>query len=141
METTTDKIEGGSLALQNPGPDRTREETPGLQAVIERVRRRWRLRRLLVGTTWILATGAALIALAAYLLDVWHFAPPLVTSLRLALLLAALGLIYRFFVVPLRQQVAAAGVARIDCADNDTLQSRFVLLEVKRNPRVADLLA
>ena len=55
-----------------------------LAAILARVRRRWRLRRALLGTVWFLGAGACVGLIAAFTVDAWRFAPEAVTGARIA---------------------------------------------------------
>ncbi len=113
MSTTETSTQGPDSLRAFPTAPRRGDSArrPDLGDVIARVRRRWRIRRLLVGIAWTLALAAALVTVAALALDFWHFASPLVTSLRLALLLALFGLIYGLCLAPFRRRVSDAQVA------------------------------
>jgi uncharacterized membrane protein YcjF (UPF0283 family) len=54
----------------------------GLAAILTRIRRRWRLRRVLLGTFWCLIAFAGVALLAVFTVDAWRFAPEVVTTAR-----------------------------------------------------------
>ncbi|MDH3534172.1 MAG: hypothetical protein OER87_00305, partial [Gammaproteobacteria bacterium] len=84
---------------------------PALGQVIDRVRRRWRLRLLLNGACWALALGTATLILAAWFVDFWHFGSSAVWSLRLLTLLTLVGLVGYYCLPPLLRRVDDARVA------------------------------
>ncbi|MDH3449334.1 MAG: hypothetical protein OEO18_14420 [Gammaproteobacteria bacterium] len=84
---------------------------PALDQVIDRVRRRWRLRLLLNGLCWALALATATLILAAWFVNFWHFGSNAVWSFRLLTLLTLVGLVGYFCVPPLLRRVDDARVA------------------------------
>ena len=84
---------------------------PTLSQVIDQVRNRWRLRILLTGFFWILAIGLVLVVLSAWLLNYWHFINPAVWFFRLVTIFGLAGLLFQFFIKPLKRQVSDASVA------------------------------
>ena len=61
------------MPLLRPVPDRGADGRPTLAAVIERIRRRWRLRLLLDGLLWTLALALVVVIGAAWLVNrQWH---------------------------------------------------------------------
>ena len=84
---------------------------PTLSQVIDQVRKRWRLRILLTGFFWILAIGLVLVILSAWLLNYWHFINPAVWFFRLVTIFGLAGLLFHFFIKPLKRQVSDASVA------------------------------
>lgn len=112
MQTTgssqTDSSRAGTIGLlMPPGTD----ENPSVDALIARVRRRWRLRRLAQGLALTLALGSLILAAAAWMLNFWHFSPPAVWGLRLLLLTALVALLLKYCLQPLRQRVNDPQVA------------------------------
>ncbi|NNE63974.1 MAG: hypothetical protein HKN34_07825, partial [Gammaproteobacteria bacterium] len=91
-----------------PGQDRVR---PDLFQVIERVRQRWRLRRLLNGLFYTLALMATLFVVLAWMLNYWHFSSTAVWATRLVTFFSLTGLLYQFCLKPLSQSVSDAQVA------------------------------
>jgi len=83
----------------------------GLPDVIDRVRQRWRARRLIHGLFWILLGGLAVFAISAWLLGYWHYGSSAVWGLRLLTLSTLLALLWRFGLRPLRRQVSDTQVA------------------------------
>lgn len=104
----TDSARPGPFGLLIPW---RADERPTVDALIERVRRRWRLRRLLQGLTLALALGSLVFAAAAWMLNFWHFSPPAVWGMRLLVLTAMVALLLQFCLKPLRQRVDDARVA------------------------------
>ena len=84
---------------------------PTIDELIERLRRRWRLRQVLQGLVAALVAGAALFLAAAWLLNLWHFHDNAVWGLRLAILASAGALLWHFCLRPLRRQVSDSQVA------------------------------
>ena len=62
---------------------RTATLRTALAAILARVRRRWRLRRALLGAVWFLALAAGVALVAAFSVDAWRFAPEVVTGARI----------------------------------------------------------
>lgn len=111
MDTTPDKIRGRWLApLKKPRDDEFTGR-PGLAAVIERIRQRWRLHLLLDGLFWTLACASAALLLAAWLVNAWHFAPGAVWALRAGFVMVLLALVYYCCIGPLRRRVDDLQVA------------------------------
>ena len=108
MDTTSNIIGTGWIKLLKPVNGGGK---PGLAAVIERIRQRWRLRLLLEGLFWTLAFAIALLLLASWLLNQWHFAPAAVWSLRLFVFVSLVGLVFYFCARPLRRSVSDLRVA------------------------------
>jgi len=86
-------------------------ERPSLTEIIGRIRRRWRLRRLLEGLFWILALTFTLLVASAWLLQHWHFSAPAVWSLRAIMIATLLVLLLRFALQPLRRELSDTSVA------------------------------
>jgi hypothetical protein len=84
---------------------------PALSQVIERLRRRWRLRLLLNGLFQTLAPMIALLVISAWCLHYWHYASNAIWLFRFVTIFALVGLILHFCLVPLRRQVSDARVA------------------------------
>ncbi len=82
-----------------------------LDAVVARVRRRWRARLLLTGLFWILAVGGVSFVGAVWLLDQWHFAPGAIVACRIFLIAALVALLYGGCLRPLRRRADDARVA------------------------------
>ncbi len=77
-----------------------------LTTVLDRVRRRWRLRRALLGAVWFLAAGACVALAAAFTVDAWRFAPEVVGGARLvSWFVLVLALVF-LVVIPLFQRVS-----------------------------------
>jgi hypothetical protein len=77
-----------------------------LAAILTRVRRRWRLRRALLGTVWFLGASAIVALIAVTTVDGWRFAPEVVTGARIASYLTiAVALLY-FIGIPVFQRVS-----------------------------------
>ncbi len=55
-----------------------------LSTILARVRRRWRLRRALLGTVWFIGAFAFAGLIAATTVDTWRFAPEVITVTRVA---------------------------------------------------------
>ena len=104
METTSNNIGAGGLDLPNPAPQTGAAGRPALAAVIDRIRRRWRLRLLLDGLLWTLLLALTVIVAAAWLVNAWHFAANALWALRFITLFSLLALISRFCLRPLRRQ-------------------------------------
>ena len=110
MDTTqSDQIgtESAKLAV----PTRRGEGPATLDALIERLRRRWRLRLLLTGLAQVLAYGVATLLVASWLLNELHFSSAAVWSLRLLILTVFAVTIYLGCIRPLRRRVSDAQVA------------------------------
>ena len=103
MDTTSNNSGTGWFALLRPFPD-SRNSRPSLAGVIERIRRRWRLRLLLDGLLWTLLLSVVVVATAAWLVNAWHFEPNALWTLRLVTLSSLLALIYWFCLRPLQRQ-------------------------------------
>lgn len=84
---------------------------PPLSEVIARIRRRWRLRRLLQGLFWVLLLTSTLLLASAWLLHHWHFSIPAVWTLRAVLIAALLVLLWRYALQPLRRELSDSSVA------------------------------
>jgi len=84
---------------------------PGLFEVIDRLRQRWRLRRLLNGLFWTLSLMIGVTLVSAWLLNHWHFANPAVWLLRFVMIFALVGLLLHFCLKPIRQRVSETRVA------------------------------
>ena len=97
--------------LPAPGWLSANDSHPALSEVIDSVRQRWRMRLLLTGCCWILALGVAVIVLAAWLLNYWHFSDTAVWSLRLVTFAGIAGLLLHFFIKPLKRRVSHSEVA------------------------------
>ena len=111
MDTTRNNIGFRLFALLSPAwPARTGGR-PTLSAVIERIRQRWRLRLLTDGLLWTVTLATAFFLIAAWLLNVWHFAPPTIWVLRFICVFALIALVLYFCVKPLRRRVDEARVA------------------------------
>jgi hypothetical protein len=82
-----------------------------VEAIVARLRRRWKLRLLLQGLAVSLALGGLLFIAAAWLLNLWHFSAPAVWSLRLLTLAVCVALLLRYCVMPLRRRIADSRVA------------------------------
>ena len=82
-----------------------------LATILTRVRRRWRLRRALLGAVWFLSACASAGLLAAFTVDAWHFAPEVVTGARIASYLACAGALVFFLGVPFFQRVTDRRIA------------------------------
>ena len=84
-------------------------ETAGLKAelaaILARIRRRWRLRRALLGTVWFLIAGACVGLIAALTVDAWRFAPEIVTGARIASYLLWTCTLLIFIGIPVFQRV------------------------------------
>ena len=82
-----------------------------LETILRRVRRRWRLRRALLGAVGFLAVGACIGIAAALAVDAWRFAPDAVAIARTSgylLLAIALAL---FVGLPVFQRVSDRRIA------------------------------
>ncbi len=110
MDTTHHNIGARLFDLLTP-VRRQADGRPALSAIIERIRRRWRLRLLVNGLVWTLALATALILILAWLVNAWHFAPSAVWSLRFVGVFALLALVLQFCVKPLRRKVDDVQVA------------------------------
>ena len=77
----------------------------GLAAILTRIRRRWRLRRLLLGTFWCLIAFAGVALLAVFTVDAWRFAPEVVTTARIVSYTICAGALLYFVALPLFQRV------------------------------------
>ena len=108
MEIRPDKNDTGTIALTDTTAAGGELELSG---VIERIRRRWRLRLLADGLLWTLALGTLLVLASAWLLNAWHFTPEALWSLRLITLFALAALVYQFCVKPLRRRAGDLRVA------------------------------
>ncbi len=82
-----------------------------LAAILARVRRRWRLRRTLLGAVWLLIACAAIALLAAFTVDAWRFAPEVINNVRLASLAAVVIALVYFIALPLWQRVGTRRLA------------------------------
>ena len=111
MDTTSNNSGTGWFALLRPFPD-PGSSRPSLAGVIERIRRRWRMRLLLDGLLWTLLLSVLVVATAAWLVNAWHFEPGAVWALRLVTLGTLLALIYWFCLRPLQRQVDDIQVAQ-----------------------------
>ena len=105
MDTTRNNIGSGPFALLTPARKLQAGNRPTLSAVIERIRKRWRLRLFVNGLLWTLALATGLMLVSAWLLNAWHFSAPAIWLLRIVNLLALLALVLHFCVNPLRRQV------------------------------------
>jgi hypothetical protein len=76
-----------------------------LAAILARVRRRWRLRRALLGTVWFLGVSLIIGVLAAAAADAWRFAPEAVTAARIAGYLVFVAALLTFIGIPFFQRV------------------------------------
>ncbi len=76
-----------------------------LAVILTRVRRRWRLRRALLGTVWFLSACAGAGLLAAFTVDAWRFAPEVVSGARIASYLVCAGALIYFLGIPFFQRV------------------------------------
>ncbi len=110
MDTTRNNIGTRLFDLLTP-VRRQADGRPALSAIIERIRRRWRLRLLVNGLLWTLALATALLLLLAWLVNALHFVPPAVWSLRFVGIVALLALVLQFCIKPLRRKVDDAQVA------------------------------
>ena len=110
MDTTRNNIGARLFDLLAP-VRRQVDGRPALSAIIERIRRRWRLRLLVNGLLWTLALTTALILISAWLLNAWHFTPPAIWSLRVIGVSALVALVLHFCVKPLRREVDDVRVA------------------------------
>ncbi len=101
-----------NLAPEQTASPPTRRKLPdSLDAVVARVRRRWRARLLLTGLASSLAIGGALFVASVWLLEQAHFAPTAIVACRIFLGAALIALLYGFCLRPLRRDVADARVA------------------------------
>jgi hypothetical protein len=82
-----------------------------IAAILARVRRRWRLRRALLGTVWFLIAFACVGALAAMVVDTWRFAPDVVTGARITGYLLCAAALFYFVALPIFQRVNARRLA------------------------------
>ena len=111
METTP------SQTAQHPkaGPPASRlarRAVPAsIEAIVARLRRRWKLRLLLQGLAVSLALGGLLFIAAAWLLNLWHFSTTAVWSLRLLTLAVFVVLLLRYCIMPLRRRISDSRVA------------------------------
>jgi hypothetical protein len=111
MHTTRHKIGAGLFTLLTPPRHGKTGGRPELPAVIERIRQRWRLRRLADGLLWTLTLATLLILVSTWLLNAWHFVPSSLWLLRLVCIFALLALVLHFCVKPLRRKVDDVQVA------------------------------
>ena len=111
MQTTTGKNAIGWLAPLLPARDDGARDGNALAGLIERVRRRWRLRLLLDGLFRALALATVTILLGAWLLQHWHFSPTALWLLRSTAALCLLLIAWHFCLRPLRRQVDDGRVA------------------------------
>jgi hypothetical protein len=110
MDTTqSSRIATGpeGLPAKRPGSDAPRT----IDALIARLRRRWRLRLMLSGLAQVLVLTTATVLAAAWLLNEFHFSASAVWTLRLLSLTVLAGTIYVACVKPLRRRVSDARVA------------------------------
>lgn len=98
-------------APQTASSTARRASPASLDAVIARVRRRWRARLLLTGLFWVLAIGGASFVAAVWLLEQLHFAPGAIVACRILLIAALVALLYACVLRPLRRRVTDARVA------------------------------
>ena len=77
-----------------------------LAAILARVRRRWRLRRALLGVVGFLALGTAVGLAAAGIVDAWRFAPEVVSGARVAGYVAYIVALLYFIAIPVFQRVS-----------------------------------
>ena len=103
METTSNNIGAGGLDLLKPVPHTGAAGRPALAAVIDRIRRRWRLRLLLDGLLWTLILALTVIVAAAWLVNAWHFDANALWALRFVTLFSLLALVSWFCIRPLRR--------------------------------------
>ena len=82
-----------------------------MATILTRVRRRWRLRRALLGAVWFLSACAGAGLLAAFTVDAWHFAPEVVTGARIASYLVCAGALVFFLGIPFFQRVTDRRIA------------------------------
>ena len=83
MDTTSNHTGARWLALLRPFPDQsTTGDAPTLAVVIERIRRRWKLRLLLDGLLWTLLLSLVTVFASAWLVNAWHFEPSALWTLR-----------------------------------------------------------
>jgi hypothetical protein len=108
MDTTSNNI-GAGFALLKSIPDASGR--PALGAVIERIRRRWRLRLLLHGLLWTLVLGLGVFVSAAWLVNAMHFDPNALWVLRFVTLFSLLALVAWFCIRPLRRDADDLRVA------------------------------
>jgi len=111
MDTTRNNTSSRAFALLTPVRQLQAGGRPALSVVIERIRQRWRLRLFSDGLLWTLVLATALMLVSAWLLNAWHFSPPVLWLLRLVNLLALVALVLHFCVKPLRRQVDDLQVA------------------------------
>ena len=76
-----------------------------LAAILTRVRRRWRLRRALLGTLWFLIAFSGVALLAALTVDALRFAPQIVSAARVAVYIVCAGALLYFIARPVFQRV------------------------------------
>ena len=111
MDTTRNTNVSGWISLLTPPSQGGDAGRPDLSTLIERIRRRWRLRLLAQGLVWALALGTAVVLFAAWLVNEFHFSAGAVWSLRLFTVFSLLALIFHFCVRPLRRRVDDLRVA------------------------------
>jgi hypothetical protein len=111
MNTKRTNIGTGLFDLLTPVRHSQAADGLALSAVIERIRRRWRLRLLADGLVWVIVLATVLLVISAWLLNLWHFAPQAIWLLRLVVVFALLALMLQFFVKPLRREVDDSRVA------------------------------
>jgi hypothetical protein len=111
MDTTRNNSGVNWFSLLTPARDDGSSGETALRALIERIRRRWRLRLLTNGLAWTLVLASALILLAAWLVNHWHFSPNAVWTLRLVSALSLLALVFHYCIKPLRRRVDDLQVA------------------------------
>ena len=110
MDTTqSSRIGTGPEDLPATGP--ARDAPASIDALIARLRRRWRLRLLLGGLSQVLVFTTAAVLAAAWLLNEFHFSAGSVWSLRLLTLAVLAGTIFAACLRPLRRRVGDAQVA------------------------------
>jgi len=84
----------------------TAELKAALSAMLARVRRRWRLRRALLGSVWLVTASAAVALLAAVTVDAWHFAPHVLTTARVVSYALCSAALLTFIGIPIFQRVS-----------------------------------
>jgi hypothetical protein len=77
-----------------------------LAAILVRVRRRWRLRRALLGAVWFLSACVIVGLIAAGIVNAWRFAPEVVGGARIASYLVVAIALLCFIGVPLLKRVS-----------------------------------
>lgn len=111
METTGNNSGTGLFALLTAVRRTRADDRSTLSYVVERIRQRWRLRRLANGLVWTLSLATLVILISSWLLNAWHFAPSAVWLLRLISLFALVALVLQFCAKPLHRKVDDVQVA------------------------------